>query len=526
MPSQKGILVGPILGVESSTTFTIVFSTPPELDDVSIKTNGTGHVCQQVGSTPRSTIWRGQLSVKPQPALQSLTYSIHAGASALSCQNGRSSWTFQVPGEDETAKIAYASCNGFSSADLMHKTEDPYMLWRKLEAEHQQSPFSLILLGGDQLYADEIWSAVPELQKWNELPRKKKVARTASKTMLEQIERFFDQLYANRWSDPTMSLMLAQVPNLMMWDDHDIFDGWGSFPPDLQGCEVFQAIFQVAKRYFSLFQIRSDQNSALLSPDGDHFGYVVEYHDYIIAALDNRAERNLTQVMSPAQWGQLKARFSQLPTDKNLLVLSAVPVVYRDFSLAEAAFDLTPWEEELTDDLKDHWRAKEHEGERAKLIHLLLDDSGTRLRKTVILSGDVHIGCIGVIQDKARGCNVHQVVSSGIVHPAPSRLQWLGILAATNDDDEFLDENREIRISLVRPFGSDKYIRQRNYITLREGTDEKLWVNWMCEDESRPSFPIAKIRERGLPDAPDLAKDSAAPAPGRHNSSRSGASAG
>jgi len=103
-----------------------------------------------------------------------------------------------------------------------------------------------MLLGGDQLYADEIWSTVPELKKWNELSLDKKVSRSANKAMVEQIERFFDQLYAERWSDPTMSLMLAQVPSLMMWDDHDIFDGWGSFPEDLQGCEVFQAIFQAA----------------------------------------------------------------------------------------------------------------------------------------------------------------------------------------------------------------------------------------------------------------------------------------
>ena len=108
----------------------------------------------------------------------------------------------------------------------------------------------------------------------------------------------------------------------------------------------------------------------------------------------------------------------------------------------------------------------------------------------MILSGDVHIGCIGVIHDSKRHCKVHQVVSSGIVHPAPSRLQWIGIMTVTNDDTEYLDENRDIRISMLTPFASDQYIRRRNYVTLQMGTDKKLWVNWESEGKDDPCYPV------------------------------------
>jgi hypothetical protein len=37
-------------------------------------------------------------------------------------------------------------------------------------------------------------------------------------------------------------------------DDHDIFDGWGSYDPGLQACPVFQGLFSVAKRFYLLFQ--------------------------------------------------------------------------------------------------------------------------------------------------------------------------------------------------------------------------------------------------------------------------------
>src|SRR5690606_31075070 len=99
--------------------------------------------------------------------------------------------------------------------------------------------------------------------------------------------------------------------------------------------------------------------------------------------------------------------------------------------------------------------------------------------KTLILSGDVHVGCLGVITDKSRASTIkiHQVVSSGIVHPAPSLIGWLGIRAVTNDDMEVLNEERTIETSMLKPVGSGQYIRARNFVTLQRGSDEKIWVN-------------------------------------------------
>lgn len=39
-----------------------------------------------------------------------------------------------------------------------------------------------------------------------------------------------------------------------MWDDHDIFDGWGSYPERLQLCPMFKGLFSVARRFYLLFQ--------------------------------------------------------------------------------------------------------------------------------------------------------------------------------------------------------------------------------------------------------------------------------
>ncbi|MDF2366820.1 alkaline phosphatase D family protein [Sneathiella sp.] len=488
--------VGPVLGVESDTLYTVCFSTAEDTPKPEWVVDGNVVTCKQVGTTPTSTVWRGEQKITAPTGKSGKTvdYEIRVDGAAAECGNNRNKWEFYVPGKTETPKFAYGSCNGFSSLDLMHKTEDPYRLWQEMAEKHNdedETPFSLLLMGGDQLYADSIWTAVPELQKWNAFPRKEKIARVANTTMRPQIDTFYDKLYQTRWTDPHMSRMLASIPSVMMWDDHDIFDGWGSFPDDLLESKVFKYIFGTAKKYFEMFQIRSRFNTSLLDNKAEHYAFALKFQGYNVLALDNRAERTLDRVMSEAQWDKV-IEYLKKTTDGHLLVLSAVPVVYRDFSAIEKTFEITPWEEELTDDLKDHWRSKNHEGERARLIHWLLENAKLRdtKSKTVILSGDVHIGCIGVIHDSKRQRKVHQVVSSGIVHPAPSRLQWIGIMTVTNDRTEYLDENRDIRISMLTPFASDQYIRQRNYVTLEFGTDDKLWINWESEGKDKPCYPV------------------------------------
>src|SRR5690606_33281188 len=109
-----------------------------------------------------------------------------------------------------------------------------------------------------------------------------KLQAKSSKTLLDQLERFYDEIYQKRWNNPDMSLMLATIPSVMMWDDHDIFDGWGSYPEELQECAVFEAIYSVAKRYFELLQIRSRANKSLLDPNGPHYAFGFRFRGYHI----------------------------------------------------------------------------------------------------------------------------------------------------------------------------------------------------------------------------------------------------
>jgi len=490
---KSPILLGPILGIESNDLYTICLLTDKSVNSVEVTIYGEKINASKMDETVTGVFWRTEYQLEITTEKKLIDYSIKIDNEMACDKNKRTSWKFYVPSIGEQPKFAYTSCNGFSDEGLKEKTSNPYLLWETMAEQHSKSPYSLLLMGGDQLYADSIWGQVNQLSEWSNFSKEEKIPRKRTKDMAQQIDKFYDLLYQNRWSNPDMSLMLASVPSVMMWDDHDIFDGWGSYPEDIQECDVYQCIFEHAKKYFELFQIRTINNKSLINPGSTHYAFSFSFRNYHILAIDNRSERTLKHVMSTAQWDALNVSLNNITSDGDLLLLTAVPVVYRDFSFTESVVDSTPWEEALTDDLKDHWRAKEHQGERARLIMNLLDNTRKRKGRTVMLSGDIHIGCLGVINDRSANddnVKIHQIVSSGIVHPSPSMIEWYGIMAVTNDRDEYLNEDNTIKVSMLKPHGSNKYIRSRNFVTLQEGTDNKLWVNWICEGKDNPTYPL------------------------------------
>ncbi|MFU7548340.1 alkaline phosphatase family protein, partial [Pseudomonas paraeruginosa] len=75
-----------------------------------------------------------------------------------------------------------------------------------------------------------------------------------SRKLEKQVDEYFTQLYVQRWNQAGPREMLQSIPYVAMWDDHDITDGWGSYPQDLHECDVYQNLFRLATRYYRLFQ--------------------------------------------------------------------------------------------------------------------------------------------------------------------------------------------------------------------------------------------------------------------------------
>ena len=66
-----------------------------------------------------------------------------------------------------------------------------------------------------------------------------------------RIEDYYLNLYADRWLSKERggwdaktkpldaAQAMARTPTVMMWDDHDIFDGWGSYSCEMQHSPLF-----------------------------------------------------------------------------------------------------------------------------------------------------------------------------------------------------------------------------------------------------------------------------------------------
>jgi PhoD related phosphatase len=508
MPSPTTIFLGPLLGYERGDCYTVCLLADATLA-APVLTISTGAPVQFAfaGDTPSGRFWRAEVLIAPGAAgpQQRVKYSIAASGAALADRGGRAEWTFYVPAAGERARLAYAACNGFSSQKLAEQTARPYAMWEKLRALHEEalqpqsetSPFSLLLMGGDQLYADSVLG-LPGVREWTEKSHEDMMAYEPSDQLITRLDRFYDQLYQDRWANRDMALMFASIPSVMMWDDHDIIDGWGSHADVPQGTPMYAAIYAAARKYFQLYQLRTAANRSLLDaaqvnlPDErgqlhGHFSLAFDFADFRVLAMDHRSERSLTQVMSDDHHRTVKAWIAGVPAEaapRPVLALSGIPVVYRSFAALESTMEFTPWTEEATDDVRDHWMAAHHRGERIRLVKNLFACAAP----VWLLSGDVHVGALGAIRDAESGRSIYQVVSTGIVHPPPGPIAWAGLRLLTNDDPEALPGTK-ISTEMLTPNNSPRYIRDRNFATLQRDDRGKVWVHWICETLGQPKPP-------------------------------------
>ncbi len=430
-----------------------------------------------LGSVDGSTAWRWDLDL---PRGGACTYRVDGTARVMS-----------IPAAGEPLRSVYVSCNGFSSKKLAETTKDPFGLWRGINGQHAQRPFHLLLMGGDQVYADAVFD-LPVLGDWSHRSRKQKVKLAFTEERRAAVAKFYQKLYLTRWAQPDMATAFATIPSLMMWDDHDIFDGWGSYDTDLQQCPVYLGIFAAARDAFRLFQLQCGPTERVPGAmTAEDFGFCYEIDRTAIWAPDLRSNRSLTQVVAPAAWNAAFTRLDGFAGKKHVLVLSSIPVVYPSFKAVEAVLGWMPGEQELEDDLKDHWRTPTHQGERLRLIHRLLAFARVQGTRVTILSGDVHVGACGVLESRRSDDPgvINQLISTGVVHPPPAALvAYLldKVLAGFVDE---VDRGMDAR---MLPFpGTNRRLRPtRNWLALSGDPQDRIWAEWWFEGDPGPATKV------------------------------------
>lgn len=488
--------------------------------------------------------------------------------------DGHAPVEFTVPGKDLAVRSAYVSCNGISDPAAKIKSgRKKGAVWDDLLVNHDRSyageervldkeqlwhvqnghgtdvqRFHVLMMGGDQVYFDSIWSDVPELADWVELDHAAQLKYPVDENLRTKVRDYYFRTYCDRWNHARAAPgkdashltgcanAMARIPTVMMWDDHDIFDGWGSYSPELQKSEVARCLFEHAREAFWVYQLQQSLEKlprlaltqgleACEAPQYRPVAYSDVLKDDPLSlpfldgqpglscafklgkvtalVLDLRTERSRKQIISEPTWRAVNDWLGALQPAGNdghpdhLLVLSSVPVAYPKLSTAEGAVDFQT-EHVVTgiaDDLRDHWAHTDHEPERKRLVRILMRTAQEKRFRVSIVSGDVHLAACANIYRKdvtpdRNWLRVHQFISSAVVHPVGTDLAqklFVSVLNGLARQVQAIDTEHACEMMRF-PAHEQHLVPSRNWLALEPDVTDvlgsaapRLWASWRCE---------------------------------------------
>jgi hypothetical protein len=262
------------------------------------------------------------------------------------------------------------------------------------------------LLVGDQVYADD----------WQERV-------IAANTDDERLRLYLD-VYRTFWSHIHYRRVLCALPAMMMWDDHDITDGWGStvesfLPGQAEFKPEWQKLFNAASTAFATMQA-SRNPDPLSNARGAGFDCCFRIGKWGFVLLDLRTNRSLlrNRLMTPEQASRIRA-WIEANKQEMQAVFVVSPVVFSHGTpvLDDVAVKLWPlvmrgvdwlasftkWGKsmranfnktlgDIRDDIRDSWGADENAAQADMILDYLfgLQNESDHPVSVVILSGDIH----------------------------------------------------------------------------------------------------------------------------------------
>lgn len=330
----------------------------------------------------------------------------------------------------------------------------------------------LLLLLGDQVYADDVPRATIRAMAERRGPG------ADERTSVADFEDY-TQLYRDSWTEPVIRWLYSTVPSAMIFDDHELVDGWDTsaawveekratpgWDDRLTGALMSYWIYQHIGN-LAPAELESDQIYAGLAGDddgterlrafvrahdrdhaGSRWAYRRDLGEDRLIVLDSRATRVLEEgrraMLDPAEWVWLE---DNVEGARHLLIATSVPFAY-----AFGFHHLQTWSERVAAGAWGERMARLAERMRRglslsgwpaffdsfeRLQELLAavgaGRRGAAPRSISILSGDVHHGYVAELSwpHQVVRTPVHQVVSSPFRNPLLPHQRLAQRLAAT-----------------------------------------------------------------------------------------------
>lgn len=351
-----------------------------------------------------------------------------------------------LPGEPKPLSFGFYSCHMPYEHSIFGGTNIVNMeMWDCLNDvmnRHYDDGFRFLIGGGDQVYVD----GVKTLDIWkylNNVMRKKNGVVYPSQ---EEMVTWYRDIYRGYWGFPAVRKAFASYPTYMIWDDHELGDGWGSYRLDGTKKDELNEIFPKRKdkklkradcetllermKQAALQVYREYQHSHNPeTPDGQ-YDFSVVHQNTALYFLDGRGSRDINRrsrrVLGTTQLNRFLDWLDDLgPAEtRYLFVVSAVPVLHMKPVFVNADDNTLSDLADLQDDMRDAWEHKLHDSERRKLVKALFAAANRGIRVS-ILSGDVHTSAVFRLVDEHSGSVMYQLTSSAITYNTPRLLGWV-----------------------------------------------------------------------------------------------------
>jgi phosphodiesterase/alkaline phosphatase D-like protein len=287
-------------------------------------------------------------------------------------------------------------------------------------AEHlAEAEARFLLLGGDQIYSDEI---DPISVRYN-LPGDEQHPPT-----LDQALAAYRQVSRGYLGETGFRALRQRFPTLCMWDDHDIFNDWGS---RLDKSPRDRRLFEAAARAYGEYQHARNPGGTIGPPP---YPWHLRWGTAAFLAVDVRSARDYPAgtLLGGAQWdwlkGCLRGQSDELRGVETLFVVFSIPMGHVARWMVRLV-DRLPGE--AADEARDRWSSVAFVDNRdAVLRELFAWQSAAPARQAILLSGDVHAASAFSIRRRSGPGVVQQFTSSAFTSPSTwgeNALGWLAV---------------------------------------------------------------------------------------------------
>lgn len=361
---------------------------------------------------------------------------------------GNEYYTFRnQPSDPEQLVFAVTSCH----RPFKYSGDRRMAMWQRLHDTLLSRNGQFVLQVGDQIYADNgksFWhtSAWDEAKSLCEDDEEEGVSSNHS----EQIQKIYRNAYQMYWGFNEHRELMARFPQYMIWDDHDITNGWGSDITHKEDCS--RQVFDGASEVYRCFQ-HAHNPANPLNPDAYYYGF--HLGDASFMTLDLRGHRHSwdNQLLGAEQKVWIEHFIGECNNSKVLFVISSVPMFHLKRRFANIPFL------RRKSDIGDQWSHEANAGDRRWLLDKLITWLGAdNERRVIILGGDVHVGTFADVRLKENNdIQMVQATSSPIANK-PAGLLDRFVKAVSDEFETELEPGKTLDVKIKDRFWERNFL--------------------------------------------------------------------